>query len=223
MTRDKGGPSRRRGKALEDALLQAAWDEVTAAGYAKFTMDGVAARAGTARSVLYRRWPSRAALVFAAMRRRFGSLTEEVPDTGDLREDVLSVLRHNRDAFQDIGPGIVHGLMADAADLPTDVFQATPSAIAIILERAVARGEARPDRITPRIASLPGDLLRHEMLHPHGDPTDSFLAEIVDDIFLPLVAAAGGTAGTSNRQAAKGRLNFGTLDADALTAAEIES
>jgi hypothetical protein len=30
------------------------------------------------------------------------------------------------------------------------------------------------------------------MQHPHGDPSDSFLAEIVDDIFLPLVAPAGG-------------------------------
>jgi AcrR family transcriptional regulator len=197
MTRNEGGATRRRGKVLEDALLTAAWDEVTAVGYAKFTMDGVAARAGTARSVLYRRWPSRAALVHAAMRHRFGSLADEVPDTGDLREDVLSVLRHNRDTFQDIGPDIVHGLMAEAADLPAEVFRVTPDAIATILERAAARGEARPDRITPRIASLPGDLLRHEMQQPHGNPTDSFLAEIVDDIFLPLVATAGGDAGTS--------------------------
>jgi AcrR family transcriptional regulator len=188
--KSEGGMSRRRGKVLEDALLEAAWDEVTAVGYAKFTIDGVAVRAGTARSVLYRRWPSRAALVHAAMRHRFGSLTDEVPDTGDLREDVLSVLRHNRDTFKEIGPGIVHGLMAEAADLPRDVLQVTPDAIAVILERAAARGDARPDRMTPRIASLPGDLLRHEMLLPDGNPTDSFLAGIVDEIFLPLVATA---------------------------------
>jgi AcrR family transcriptional regulator len=185
-----GGTSRRRGKVLEDALLEAAWDEVSAVGYAKFTMEGVAARAGTARSVLYRRWPSRAALIHAAMRHRFGSLTDDVPDTGGLREDVLRVLRHNRDAFREIGPGIVHGLMAEAADLPPDVLQVTPDAIATVLERAAERGEVRPDRITPRIVSLPGDLLRHEMLLPHGNPTDSFLAEIIDEIFLPLVATA---------------------------------
>jgi AcrR family transcriptional regulator len=197
MTRNQeGGTSRRRGKLLEDALLTAAWDEVAAVGYAKFTMDAVAARAGTARSVLYRRWPSRAALVHAAIRHRLGSLRDDVPDTGDLREDVLGVLRHNRDAFQDIGPGIVHGLMAEAADLPEEVFRTTPDAITIILQRAAARGQARSDRITPRIASLPGDLLRHEMLQPHGDPTDSFLAEILDEIFLPLVATASVDTGT---------------------------
>jgi AcrR family transcriptional regulator len=199
MTHNERGTSRRRGRVLEDALLNAAWDEVTAVGYAKFTMDGVAARAGTARSVLYRRWPNRAALVHAAMRHRFGSLRDDVPDTGDLREDLLSVLRHNRDTFQEIGPDIVHGLMAEAADLPEEVFRVTPDVVATILERAAARGEARPDRLTPRIVSLPGDLLRHEMQHPHGNPTDSFLAEIVDEVFLPLVETAGGDAETSRQ------------------------
>jgi hypothetical protein len=41
------------------------------------TPSAVAARAGTARSVPYRRWPNRAGLVLAAMRHRFGSLTDE--------------------------------------------------------------------------------------------------------------------------------------------------
>jgi len=186
-TRNAAGTSRRRGKVLEDALLNAAWEEVTSVGYAKFTMDGVAARAGTARSVLYRRWPSRAAVVLAAVRHRVGSLTDQVPDTGDLREDVLGVLRHNRDTFQDIGPDIVHGLIAESGDLPADVYEITPTAIATVLQRAAGRGQARQDRITPRITSLPGDLLRHEMTHPHGNPSDGFLAEIVDEIFLPLV------------------------------------
>src|SRR5262249_59930775 len=91
-----GGASRRRGKVLEDALLGAAGDEVTGAGYAKFTMEGAAARAGTARSVLYRRWPSKAGLVHAAMRSHLGSLDDEAPDPGNLRKDVLSVLQRVR-------------------------------------------------------------------------------------------------------------------------------
>jgi AcrR family transcriptional regulator len=190
VTRSEGGATRRRGAALEDALLQAAWDEVNEVGYAKFTMDGVAARAGTARSVLYRRWPSRAALVHAAIRYHLGSVADNVPDTGDLRQDVLGVLRRNRDSFQAIEPSIFHGLMAEAADLPAEVYQVTPDAVAAILERAASRGEVRRDRITPRITALPGDLLRHEMLRAHGDPSDRFLAEIVDQVFLPLVLVA---------------------------------
>ena len=45
----------------------------------------------------------------------------------------------------------------------------------------------RPDRITRRIACVPGDLLRHEMLTTRTAPPDRVLAEIVDEVFLPLV------------------------------------
>jgi hypothetical protein len=51
-------------------------------------------------------------------------------------------------------------------------------------------GQARRDKITRRIISLPGDLLRHEMMRPRGDTSDEFLAEIVDEVFLPLVSPA---------------------------------
>ena len=63
-----GGKTRRRGEALESALLDAAWDELQAAGYAGLTFEAVADRAGTSRAVLYRRWRNRADLVVAAAR-----------------------------------------------------------------------------------------------------------------------------------------------------------
>jgi len=192
MTGNQGGAARRRGKALENALLTAAWDEVTSVGYAKFTMEGAAARAGTARSVLYRRWPTRAALVHAALRHHVVPVDDQVPDTGDLRQDVLSVLRHLRDNFREIGPDVANGLMSEVPDVPADVFQILPRAITAILMRAAERGEVRADRITPPIARLPGDLLRHHVMLARGDASDSFLAEILDEIFLPLVAAAPG-------------------------------
>jgi AcrR family transcriptional regulator len=187
-----GGISRRRGRTLEDALLTAAWDEVTAVGYAKFTMEGAAARAGTARSVLYRRWPTRAALVHAAMRHQLGSLEDEVPDTGSLREDLLTVLRQLRDNFHRIGPEVAHGLMTEASDIPASLYDVAPRAVTTILARATERGEVRPGMVTPRIARLPGDLLRHEVMLQRGAAPDAFLAEILDEIFLPLVSAAPG-------------------------------
>src|ERR1700728_1366511 len=185
-----GGASRRRGAAPEAARLTAAWHEVTAVAYAKFTMEGAAARAGAARSVLYRRWPSRATLVHAAMRHHMGSLDDRVPDTGDLRSDMLLVLRDIRDKFLEVGPEVVHGLMSEATDLPPELMEVTPRAVTAVLTRAADRGQARRDKITRRITSLPGDLLRHEMMRPRGDTSDAFLAEIVDEVFLPLVSPA---------------------------------
>jgi AcrR family transcriptional regulator len=183
------GRSRRRGVALEDALLNAAWEEVSSAGYAKFTMDGVAARAGTAKAVIYRRWPNQATLIRAALRHRLGPFADDIPDTGQLRRDLLGVLRRYRDYIEQIGPDIIHGLASDAADLPQDVFGVTPGVITVILERAAGRGEVQAGRITPRIAALPGNLLRYELLSPHGDRSDASLTGIVDEIFLPLVTS----------------------------------
>lgn len=86
-------PERRRGAALEKALLDAAWEELTDSGYARFTMDAVVKRAGTSPPVLYRRWAhrdelARAAIVHAMKESRLG-----IPDTGSLRGDVLTLMR----------------------------------------------------------------------------------------------------------------------------------
>jgi hypothetical protein len=78
--------------------------------------------------------------------------------------------------------------MSEATDLSPELMEVSPRAITAVLTRAADRGQARRDRITPRIASLPGDLLRHEMMRPRGDTSDEFLAGIVDEVFLPLVS-----------------------------------
>lgn len=180
--------SRRRGVELEESLLQAAWEEVSEVGYAQMTMEGVAARAGTSKPVLYRRWPNRAALVLAATRRQMVPMSSEIPDTGTLRGDVLSLLRQLRRRYRQIGPDILHGLMTELSEVPASVLQVIPEVMMVILRRAAERGEVRLEKVTPRVASLPGDLLRHQLLITRAPPSDAFLAEIVDDIFLPLVA-----------------------------------
>jgi AcrR family transcriptional regulator len=191
--------SRRRGAALEDALLQAAWAEVKDVGYAKLTIEGVAERAAAHKTVIYRRWPNRAVLVQSALRHRLGLLAEDVPDTGDLRQDVITVLCRYRDYVAEIGPDIIAGLLSEAADLSQDLYNAIPGVIITVLERAAGRGEVRVDRITPRIAALPDTLLRHELFSPEGDASDASIAAITDEVFLPLVL--DGTAGRQGDRA----------------------
>jgi AcrR family transcriptional regulator len=181
------GVSRRRGAALEDALLQAASEELAAAGYANLTMEGVAARARTSKMVLYRRWHNRAELVLAVMRKRVVTVARDVPDTGELRGDVLALLRRLSQRYAEFGPDIIHGLMAELHDLPAEAFQAPTEAMHTIMTRAAERGEVRMDGIPRRILSLPVDLARHELLVTHAPVPEAVLAEIVDDVFLPLV------------------------------------
>jgi len=190
-TRDSAVRPRRHGAELEDALLQAAWDEVAAVGYASLTMEGVAARAGTGKQVLYRRWPKRAELVLAAMRHHLGSIASEIPDTGDLRQDVLIVLRQIKDRAEQFGPEIFHGLRMESQDLPPEAFAITPGVMMTLLTRAAERGDISPEKITPLIASLPGILIRHELLLSNAAVSEAYLTEIVDEVFLPLVVTAG--------------------------------
>lgn len=175
-------------------MLEAAWEELRAVGYPAFTLDGVAARAGTSRPVLARRWSSRAELVVAAMTRHTALVMLDVPDTGTLRGDVLALLRQLSASVGDM-VGVLSFVFADyfdptglsPSDLRERVLAGTPSRMAPIIQRAVERGEIDPGRLSPRIISLPVDLVRHDLIMNQAPAPDDTLIEIVDRIFLPLV------------------------------------
>ncbi|WP_329392976.1 TetR/AcrR family transcriptional regulator [Streptomyces lydicus] len=187
-------PERRRGAALEKALLDAAWEELAANGYARFTMDAVVKRAGTSPPVLYRRWSNRDELVRAAIVHTMQESRLDIPDTGSLREDVLTLMReinstrvqliivmntHLADYHQETGTSL--------GDLRDPLVTGRAEALDVLIDRAVDRGEIRPELLTERIKSLPFDLLRHEILTTFAPAPDHALEEIVDTVFLRLV------------------------------------
>jgi AcrR family transcriptional regulator len=197
VSRGGAGGRRRRGAALEAAILAAAWDELVAVGYANLTMEGVAARARTSRAVLYRRWRGRPDLALAALRARAPMLSGPVPDTGSLREDVLALLRRMSLRLGEVGPEVIYGLISEYfrdwelyAYLLTQVLQVGAETMLTILGHAAARGEVRLAEIPRRIATLPVDLARHEVLITRAPVTEATILAIVDDIFLPLVLRA---------------------------------
>ena len=190
---------RRRGADLEGAILDAAWEQLTAEGYGRFTIDTVAARARTSKPVLYRRWKTSAELLRAVLRHR-GSFAEVPdPDTGTLRGDFLTLLRGANTLRGDMAAllssmlGSYYNQTGESpADLRNLFLEGRPSATGRAIERAVARGEVDPARLTPRIASLPFDLWRHEVMMTLKPVPDHVLRQIVDDIFIPLVVRQEG-------------------------------
>ena len=192
---------RRRGAELEQAILRAAAEALTVAGYGGMTMDKVAQRAGTNKNAIYRRWPQRAALGIAAYRYLADARTP-TPDTGSLRGDALELLRAANATWSSPRGAILRDLLAAAVDEPALLEllreQAGGSAMNAawfaLLGRAVARGEAPPEAVHPRVATLPMTLLRGEYAL-RGVPAvpDEVLVEIVDEIFLPLVRGRGVT------------------------------
>ena len=200
--RRRSAPARRRGAALEEAILRAAANELSESGYAGLTTDKVARRAGTNKNAIYRRWPNRAALAVAAYRRLAeGELRP--PDTGELRGDVLALLRQiNHDRSSPRGE-VLRGLLSSIGDEPellAQLHQQLPeSGTAMwltILGRAVARGEALPEALHPRVATVAMALLRNEYVtRGIAAVPDSVVVEIVDEVYLPLVRRRGGGAG----------------------------
>lgn len=187
---------RRRGRALEAALLDAAWAELMETGYDGFTIDAAARQAGASRAVLYRRWPGKQELVRAAIVDAVGKNFATPPDTGSLRGDVIALL-HQANQQRVRMVTILLARLGDfyratgtsPADLATLIQGGRESLIDSVIQRAVARGEILPGQVSKRIARLPGDLFRYEVLmtlHPLSDET---IEEIVDTIFLPLVHA----------------------------------
>jgi AcrR family transcriptional regulator len=190
-------PRRRRGQELEDALLDAAWDELLAGGYASFTIDAVAERAQTSRPVLYRRWPTREELMLAAIRRRGMRDAGPPPDTGSLRGDVIALLEQANERRLGIAAVISAQLGAyyketgtTPADLRLALLSGRRSSMDTILRRAAERGEINPATLTPRLIALPFDLFRHEIMMTLAAVPHDVIVEIVDDIFLPLVSGA---------------------------------
>ena len=190
----EGVTKRRRGRVLEDALLDAAWDQLVSGGYGVFTFEAVAERAGTSRPVIYRRWPNREALVVAAMERFFTRGSRPVPDTGSLRGDVIALLMQANEMRSAMAAVVSVQLgtyyqenETTPAELRSQLLRDRTSAMETVMHRALERDEISAAQVTPRVVGLPLDLLRHEALMTlKAVPTET-IVEIVDSIFLPLV------------------------------------
>ena len=107
------GSRRRRGKVLETAIFEIVMRELAETGYVNFSIERVAARAGTSKPVIYRRWPTRAQLVYAALRANRPVLSSQVPDTGTVRGDLMAILHGISEMVDELSPEVIFGLIAE--------------------------------------------------------------------------------------------------------------
>lgn len=185
---------RRRGAELEDAVLEAAWIELNAHGYAGLTMEGVAARAQTSRPVLARRWPTKSALAVAALRRQLSRHPIRIEDRGDIRTELLEFLdraseraRTSVAIFTLFASTYFGETNSSPQDLRAALVDGDVDALTGILERGVERGEVDPAKLIPPVTSLLGDLFRHHAIMTYSPPPPELRQAWVDAVFLPLV------------------------------------
>jgi len=134
-------PGRPRSAQAHQAILDAAVALFIEEGLEGMSVEAVAARAGTGKTTIYRRWPSKEDLVIDAIAQVLS--TAPATDTGSVREDLLQLGRE------------LHGLMSSSAT--GGVFPRMAAEVA----RRSRLGRLYGQRvIEPRRAALAGALLR---------------------------------------------------------------
>ena len=163
---------RPRSETVRQAILAAAIDELEENGYARLTVDAIAARAGAGKQTVYRWWPSKADVVLDALLER-AAVTITVPDEGSLEADLLAFVGAT---FRQRGQRpVLIGLMAQA--LLDPVFATAfrdrflfgrRAALRVILERAVARGEINPDMDPELLIDVVYGVLWYRLMLDHA-------------------------------------------------------
>ena len=196
-------PGRPRDPGYDQAILDATLEILNVKGYAGLSIDGVAAKTGVGRPTIYRRWPSKPALVIAALTQ--SSRLTPAHDTGALRDDLLAFQRDqvrmmNLPASRRITAGLVADLVADPELAETylgDYVGQRQAAVREALVRGIERGELRSDANLDLIYDLlMGPLFMRSVVR--GEKLSPDMAEQMVDIVL---SAFGSTRRGSRRRA----------------------
>jgi AcrR family transcriptional regulator len=195
-------PARHRGRnlarfdrSLDGAIMDAALRGVADRGYDKLSMDDIASRARVGKAAIYRRWPTKAAVVADAIAHwRRGLSPVEPPNTGSLRGDIEALVASTPDFVEadlntlQVIAGVATAAARDpvlAAALDELVLSQPRRIVNAMLDQAMARGEIPTGRdltLIPDVA-LGLNLLRMVT----GRPIDRvFVRRVLEDVILPL-------------------------------------
>lgn len=151
MAADPARAGRKRDHSRDRVILDATLLVLADTGYDGLTIDKVAATAGAARATVYRRWPTKADLVLAAVEQLSGGDVDldALPDTGSLREDMAAMILTETEHEQQFRTKVMTGLLSlSFTEEPRMAEAATGAglgpwiaAIELLMRRAVERGE----------------------------------------------------------------------------------
>jgi AcrR family transcriptional regulator len=184
---------RPRSELCDRAIEAAALDLVVEHGFAGMSIEGVAARAGVAKTTIYRRWDCKAALVVDAFVHRSCDRVVS-PDTGSLRADLIEMWRAFLRSLQHDG-GLMEAFVAEQRRHPelAEAFRATflkqrRAVVRAVLERGVERGELPPSADLDLLVDVGSSILWYRFLIT-GAPLDDDLPERIVDQFFPAAVA----------------------------------
>jgi AcrR family transcriptional regulator len=190
---------RPRPPTTDQSILQATIELLTEGGPTAATVDAIAHRSGSAKTTIYRRWPSREALILDALRVAVRGTSEQVEATRELGLALGSTVRgsaHNilnlvqNAVFRAAFPTIAHELLGETSlgeQFRADVFRPIRDNLKTRLRDEVARGEIRPNIDL----DLVFDMVHGAMLYRAlvGERVDERVADAIADLILSGAAA----------------------------------
>ncbi|MFJ1756268.1 TetR/AcrR family transcriptional regulator [Kitasatospora sp. NPDC088134] len=191
----EGVPQRRRGKALEAAIFEAALEQLTSGGFARMTMEGVAGAAQTGKAALYRRWASKADLVMDALAAAMPPPTD-IPDLGSAEAELRYVIAAYVAVMGSPIGAAVRSLMGELDHERAEFFKGflhdrvvgpTTEGILGILRRGEARGDVRPGAAVPAVADVLPAMLLYRAKFCGGLVDEAFGADLLEQILLPMI------------------------------------
>ena len=180
---------RRPAALVRGKVLAAAGELLLAEGMGGFTIEKVAARAGSSRMTIYKWWPSKGSLAldgYASVVRH----SLEFPDTGDTEADIVTQLLSFVHLVRDSPAGRVIGDLIGAAQTDTQLglsFRERYSRprrdlAERTLRRGMVRGELRTDFDPQVVVDQLWGAVYHRLLIPDEPLTDEFARALVANI-----------------------------------------
>jgi AcrR family transcriptional regulator len=188
---------RRRSQGSRQAILAAALALTAEAGYAGLTVDGIAARAGTGKQTIYRWWPSKDDVLLEALAAK-ADLDIPVPDEGSYQADLRAFL----DASFALGRrrqvgDVLRALMARAQidegfgqRFRAGFLQRRRDALAVILDRAQARGELPVGLPPGTITDIVFGVIWYRLLATGRQLDDQLAGELATTLAGPQASAS---------------------------------
>jgi AcrR family transcriptional regulator len=151
VTGELNRPGRKRCEATREAILKAAYELLEEGGMGKFTIEGVAARSGAAKTTIYRWWPTKGKLAAEAFITSTATAAM-VPETASAIADLKEHMRLLASIFRSRVGYVIAGLVAEGHSDPetiavyrTGIVERRTRITRTILQRGIAQGELRAD------------------------------------------------------------------------------
>lgn len=195
---------RPRPPATDQSIIKATIELLTEGGPAAATVDAIAQRSGSAKTTIYRRWPSREALILDALRAAVRGTSGQVAATRELdvahgssvrgsARNILSLVQNP--VFRAAFPTISHEMLGETTlgeRFRADVFRPIRASLKSRLQDEVVRGEIRPDVDLDLVFDMVNGAMLYRALV--GEPIGERVADAIADLILSGAAAKASSA-----------------------------